>query len=100
VNRGRAIGTTFYTAVSCMLFRCPGCGHGALAVLLHNGHINDANATYLESFYPFAAATLPLPPSTPTDLQAEFREAELCAAAGAYRAASALLRSTLEKTLK
>ncbi len=33
-------------------------------------------------------------------MRAEFREAELCAASGAWRGASALLRSTLEKVLK
>jgi hypothetical protein len=36
----------------------------------------------------------------PTDIQAEFREAELCVAFKANRAASALFRSVLEKVLK
>jgi hypothetical protein len=54
----------------------------------------------LESFFPYAREVAPLPDAVPRDVQAEFREAELCASFGANRAASALLRSTLEKTLK
>src|SRR4029077_3803219 len=42
----------------------------------------------------------PLPGAVPVDLQTEFREAEYCAACGANRAASALFRSVLQKTLK
>ena len=41
-----------------------------------------------------------LPQSTPQDIDFEFKEAELCAAVGANRAASALFRSVLEKVLK
>ena len=102
LNQTHTIGTGAYTFISYMLFRCPGCGHGGLAVVHHSGNIGNpaAGATHLESFYPFATVNVPLPASTPKELQAEFREAELCAAAGAHRAASALLRSTLEKTLK
>jgi hypothetical protein len=43
---------------------------------------------------------LPLPEDVPDGLIKEFREAELCASFGAWRAASAMLRSVLEKTLK
>jgi hypothetical protein len=101
VDERRAIANNNYTHVSYMLFRCPGCGHGALAVIHHAGNPGDASrAIYLESFYPFVGDAVPLPSKTPKDIRAEFREAELCAAAGAYRAASALMRSTLEKTLK
>ena len=42
----------------------------------------------------------PVPDGLPGGVTAEFREAELCASFEAWRAASALLRSTLEKTLK
>jgi hypothetical protein len=42
----------------------------------------------------------PLPDSVPQGIVAEFREAERCTSAGTYRAASALFRSVLEKTLK
>jgi hypothetical protein len=51
-------------------------------------------------FYPKTIDTLPLPKATPDDITKEFREAELCASCGAWRGASALFRSTLEKTLK
>jgi len=53
-----------------------------------------------ESFFPFASETAALPTKVPDDIEAEFREAELCSAAAANRGASALFRSTLEKTLK
>jgi hypothetical protein len=36
----------------------------------------------------------------PDDIRAEFDEAELCASVQAWRSASAMLRSVLEKTLK
>jgi Domain of unknown function (DUF4145) len=96
------IGTNRFTRILYGIFRCPGCERGALGIILHRGNYADPTPgfTYLESFYPFSAAALSLPSATPTDIQSEFREAELCAAAGAYRGASALLRSTLEKTLK
>lgn len=44
-----------------MLFRCPGCGHGALAVLRHVGNLGDPTTgrTYLESFHPFAGDAIP-----------------------------------------
>ena len=41
-----------------------------------------------------------MPKNVPLDIKKEFREAELCASSGANRAASALFRSVLEKTLK
>jgi hypothetical protein len=37
-------------------------------------------ATFMTAFYPFATAAAPLPKDVPPDIQAEFREAELCAA--------------------
>jgi hypothetical protein len=41
-----------------------------------------------------------LPPSVPSEIVKEFRESELDATHAAYRSASAMLRSVLEKTLK
>jgi hypothetical protein len=41
-----------------------------------------------------------LPAAVPEGVVKEYREAELCASVEAWRAASALLRSTLEKALK
>jgi hypothetical protein len=55
---------------------------------------------FLNDFYPFSIDSATLPTSVPTDVQAEFREAEKCQAIGMNRAASALYRSALEKTLK
>ena len=53
----------------------------------------------LAEFFPFSIDSAQLSPSVPADIQAEFREAELCASVGARRGAAALLRSTLEKAL-
>jgi hypothetical protein len=60
----------------------------------------NRNAAVLEAFYPTCPSALHLPAAVPADIQAEFREAELCAAFKANRAASALFRSVLEKALK
>jgi hypothetical protein len=54
----------------------------------------------LQDFYPTSPDLANVPSAVPTDLRNELREAELAASVGAYRAATALLRSTLEKTLK
>jgi len=54
----------------------------------------------LVSFFPYSREVAKLPSDTPVDIVAEFREAELCTSFEAYRAASALFRSTLEKVLK
>jgi Domain of unknown function (DUF4145) len=80
-----------------ILSQCARCARGAFAAVLDNG---NAQSTVLEAFFPISPDTLPLPASVPADVQAEFREAELCAAFRANRAASALFRSVLEKTLK
>lgn len=54
----------------------------------------------MESFFPIFAEEAPLPATVPPAIVTEFREAEACAASGANRAASALFRSVLEKTLR
>lgn len=77
--------------------QCARCGRGGLATVGDNG---DAQGSVLESFYPVTPSAAPLPKDVPPDIQTEFREAEQCAAFGANRAASALFRSVLEKTLK
>lgn len=76
------------------LLQCAGCGRGGLAKI-HSG----SNPDTLESFLPMSLERALIPPKVPDGIKTEFREAELCAAVGAYRAASALLRSVLEKTL-
>ncbi|MDP9262769.1 MAG: DUF4145 domain-containing protein [Acidobacteriota bacterium] len=54
----------------------------------------------LGDFHPTSIEFAPLPAKAPPDITREFREAELCFAYQALRAASALFRSTLEKALK
>jgi hypothetical protein len=54
----------------------------------------------LESFFPRSLSSSPIPNGVPEGIIKEYREAELCASVEAYRAASALVRSALEKTLK
>ena len=79
------------------LVQCSGCLRGGLAEVFDNG---NAHQVYLENFYPYSINSAPVPPSVPIDVQNEFREAEQCQAIGLNRAASALFRSVLEKTLK
>jgi hypothetical protein len=79
------------------LLRCAGCNRGGLAKL----HlINQYKSAILEDFYPFSIEKVAIPDNIPEGIQNEFREAEICASVNAWRAASAMLRSTLEKTLK
>lgn len=79
------------------LLRCAGCGRGGLVAIEDTGKVADG--TIIE-FYPSSTERHPLPIQTPDGIRKEYEEAELCASNGAYRAASALLRSTLEKALK
>jgi hypothetical protein len=58
----------------------------------HHGTLGD--------FYPQTIDRLVLPKQVPDDLRREFSEAENCASVKAWRSASAMLRSVLEKTLK
>jgi len=86
-----------FTRVLYVFSKCARCGQGGLAKIPDRG--NDQTAV-LESFFPLSVDAAPLPKAVPTEIQAEFREAEQCASFGANRAASALFRSVLEKTLK
>jgi uncharacterized membrane protein YebE (DUF533 family) len=54
----------------------------------------------LVDFYPRSIAHAALPAGVPEGVTAEYREAERCAANGEYRAATAMVRSALEKVLK
>ena len=85
-----------FTRIIYKLLSCSGCGRGGLAKFHDKGQLPGR----LESFYPRALASAPLPEKVPDGIINEYREAELCASVEAWRAASALLRSTLEKTLK
>jgi hypothetical protein len=80
---------TEYALMTCLI-----CGRGAFAVKVFSA------GPVLRAFYPPEVDELPLPEDVPDELIKEFREAELCASFGAWRAASAMLRSVLEKTLK
>jgi hypothetical protein len=86
-----------YQRVLYILSQCARCERGALAVVPDSGNRQTA---VLQAFFPVSPAALPLPVAVPVEIQAEFREAELCAAFSASRAASALYRSVLEKVLK
>jgi Domain of unknown function (DUF4145) len=97
VNRGHQFEGASYQRVHWRMLRCSGCGRAGLAKFHDNG--NEASAV-LESFLPRALASAPLPAAVPEGVVKEYREAELCASVEAWRAASALLRSTLEKALK
>lgn len=86
-----------YSRILYRLMRCAACHRGGLAKVHDNGQPNDG---VLETFLPLSIENVAIPPNLPPGIAAEFREAELCAAFGAWRGASALLRSTLEKVLK
>jgi hypothetical protein len=96
VDKYHLFNNTRFSRIVWSYFRCNNCGQGGVAKLHDNGKVNT---DVLESFYPTAVENAKLPAKVPDDLQAEFREAELVASHGAYRAASALLRSVLEKAL-
>lgn len=87
-----------YSHIIYHLLRCASCGRGALAqVFTDDGNYLRGE---LSAFWPRTVDTLAIPTTVPADVQAEFREAELCAAVQAWRGGSSLLRSTLEKTLR
>ncbi|MEH7549238.1 DUF4145 domain-containing protein [Neobacillus vireti] len=89
---------TYYQCVVYLLLRCAGCGRGGVAEI-HCISSNLLTTGEIGEFYPISAANLTIPENIPTGIKAEYREAEKCISFGAWRAASALLRSTLEKTL-
>jgi len=79
------------------LMSCGGCGRGALATV--EDKVGQYSSGRLIEFYPTSIERASLPPGVPPGVTTEFREAELCASVRAWRGASALLRSVLEKTL-
>lgn len=87
--------------VSYRLFKCAGCGRGALGIIKFGGDYKyPAKYSKLTNFYPNPLDTLPLPKKIPQGILAEFREAEKCLSYKCFRAASGLFRSVLDKTLK
>jgi hypothetical protein len=95
VNDSPAVGGKQYNRTLYRGLRCAGCGRGAMSVTAHAG-----NFEAIIDFFPRTIDSLHVPVAVPDDILAEFREAELTGSVGAWRAASAMLRSTLEKTLK
>lgn len=104
---GRELGTYFidgahqymnkgFVRVMYRFYRCTGCGRSGMAKIHDTGNTIGA---VMEWFVPTAVDKAPLPVNLPAGIQTEFREAELCFSVGACRAASGLLRSTLEKLL-
>jgi hypothetical protein len=63
---------------------------------------NRRGITHVElaNFYPEARVRQVLPKDVPPGITREFREGEKCVEAGCYRAAAALFRSVLDKTLR
>jgi hypothetical protein len=90
---GTQFGRTLYK-----LFRCAACSRPGVAKFHFNSNL--AQDGKLEWFWPTSVVTVRLPPGVPDGVLNEFREAELCLSAGAWRGAAALFRSALEKLLK
>ena len=86
-----------YDHCSYVLLRCAGCRSGAIAEVWFG---STGIKPVLKSFFPISIENKELPPETSETIVKEFREAEACYAYGFNRAASALIRSVLEKTLK
>jgi len=84
------------------LFRCAGCGRGALGAIrmLSTYPKYPADIWELLSFFPEAKLRLPLPKNTPKGISLEFREAERCKENECYRASAAMFRSVLDKVLR
>lgn len=84
-----------------VLFRCTGCGHGAIGEVVTELHGSfPERLVDLTSFMPEARNKLRLPGELPEGILKEFREAEECLRANCFRAASGMFRSALEKTLR
>jgi len=81
------------------LFRCAGCGGGALGVVEYYGQHYRVKLA-LRSFHPEAKERLALPKSVPDGIVKEFREGELCLEAGCFLATARMFRSVLDKTLR
>jgi hypothetical protein len=97
LNKDHNYKGNYYGRILYKLLRCASCGRGGMAVIHDNGQVINGE---LEIFYPISIDKAKIPPGVPDDILSEYREAEQCASFGSWRAASALLRSTLEKTLK
>lgn len=79
---------------------CSGCGSGALITLSVRNLLRGQTDLRMTDFYPEAEMRHALPDAVPEGIVKEFREGEECAEVGCYRAAAALFRSVLDKTLR
>lgn len=82
------------------LYRCAGCGSGAMAVVRYAGKIWPGDSRQLVTFHSEASERLALPRDLPQSVVNEFREAEKCLDAGCLRAAMGLFRSVIVKVLR
>jgi Domain of unknown function (DUF4145) len=89
-----------YTKILYKLLCCAGCGKGGMAEIYIRSNMDWKTQGVLGRFYPYTIDKHPLPAPVPDEIKKEFEEAEICASVEAWRAASAMLRSVLEKTLK
>ncbi len=79
--------------------KCSGCGRGGMARVWHIDR-GDSMFGDMDEFHPRPVRRETLPSGVPHGVLSEYREAEYCAALGARRAAVALYRSALEKSLR
>lgn len=99
IDKAHYYKTIRYARMIYKLLRCAGCNRGGIAKIhIFDRYLHPDNV--LEDFFPFSIEKVPIPKNVPEDIEKEFREAEVCASVKSFRAASAMLRSTLEKTLK
>ncbi len=82
------------------LFRCAGCGMGGIGAIAMAQSQYPSGIWELQWFHPEVRDRLPIPKETPEGIAAEFREGEKCLESGARRAAAAMFRSVLDKTLR
>ena len=83
------------------LYRCPGCGLGAIGYLRFQGSSYPPDgAAHLLHFFPDVRERLQIPEQVPPEVRNEFAEAEKCLEASCHRAAAALFRSVLEKAMR
>lgn len=82
------------------LYRCGGCGRGAIGVVVYGNGEYPGGYRELMAFHPEAKERLDLPRDTPNGIVSEFREGERCLENGCLRAAAGMFRSVLDKTLR
>ena len=82
------------------LFRCAGCGRGALGVIKWYGSEYPGRNAEVFDFYPLAVDRVFVPRIVPFGIRKEFEEAEKSFNNKCFRAAAGLFRSVLDKTMR